>query len=406
MNKNRKIIILLGDGMGDYPLESLGGMTPLQAAYTPNMDYIAKNGMLGITRTVPEGMSPGSDTANLSVFGYNPKKYYTGRAPLEALNMGIELGPEDAAFRCNMVTLEGDILTDFSADHIESGFSKVIMNEMKPHFAADGIEFYAGVSYRNIMVWRGFPYEKMPDTTPPHDIQGKKYDTFLPSGNGEELLRKIMEKSITIIRESSEIKAVSSVFKGKPVSLWLWGPGRKPSMQSLEERFGLTGHTIAAVDLIHGIGKAVGLTPLWVDGATGYIDTNYCGKAEALLRVLNNVNYVFLHVEAPDESGHEGDVEKKIKSIQDFDEKVVGTVLQGLKGYSDYSLLVMPDHYTPVSLRTHSTDYVPFEILRCRNGEIVSSRHGSSGGFNEKASGLTGCVVEHAHDIINILVED
>lgn len=406
MNDDRKILILLGDGMGDYPLDTLGGRTPLQAAHTPNMDYIAKNGMMGITHTVPAGMAPGSDTANLSVFGYDPEKYFTGRAPLEALNMNIDLGINDVAFRCNMVTLEGDTLIDFSADHIESGYSEVIINELKERLVIEGIEFYAGVSYRNIMVWRDFPYREMPATTPPHDIQGQKVLQYLPAGNGEDLLRLIMKKSEEIIRESNTIHAAGSQFKGNPVSIWLWGAGRKPAMQSLEERFGMKGHTIAAVDLIHGIGKAAGLTPIRVAGATGYIDTNYYGKAEALLRTLHDVNYIFLHVEAPDESGHEGSVEKKIKSIQDFDEKVVGTVLQGLKEYGDYSLLVMPDHYTPVSIRTHSSDPVPFAILKCRNGKIVSGKYSSDEGFNEKAAGLTGFIVEHAHDIINILADE
>ncbi|HPQ52089.1 MAG TPA: cofactor-independent phosphoglycerate mutase [Spirochaetota bacterium] len=406
MNDKRKIIVLLGDGMGDYPIDSLGGRTPLQAAVTPHMDYIVKNGLLGVTKTVPEGMSPGSDTANLSVFGYDPQKYYTGRAPLEALNMGIELGPGDVAFRCNIVTLEGDVLVDFSADHIESEFSEIVINEMKKYFPVKGIEYYAGVSYRNIVVWRDYPYEEIAETTPPHDIQGQNYSSFLPDGSGAELLREIIKNSVDIIRESAAIKEAASRYNGKPVSLWLWGAGRKPSMESLENRFGLTGYTIAAVDLIHGIGKAAGLSPIRVEGATGYIDTNYNGKAEALLRNLNNVNYIFLHVEAPDESGHEGNIEKKIKSIQDFDEKIVGTVLKGLREYSDYSLLVMPDHFTPVSTRTHSPDPVPFAIIKCRNGEIVHSKYGTSSGFNEPAAVSTGYIVEHAHDIINILVED
>ncbi len=404
MVSSRKIVILLGDGMGDYPIDALGGKTPLAAARTPNMDFLARNGIMGLTRTVPEGMTPGSDTANLSVFGYDPSKYYTGRAPLEALNMDIELGPEDVAFRCNLVTIEGGILKDFSADHIDTELTRVVMAEIAENIRIDNIEYYPGVSYRNIVVWRRFPYDLLPATTPPHDIQDMEYENYLPAGNGADLLLDIIERSKQVISKSQKIAAVRKRYSGNPTAVWLWGGGKKPSMVPFRQKYGLSGYTISAVDLIHGIGRALGLSPIRVQGVTGYLDTNYEGKASALLNALENSDFVFLHVEAPDESGHEGNLKHKLQAIEDFDEKIVGPILRGLDVYPDYSIMVMPDHFTPLELRTHTGDPVPFVIYHKGLSPSENVTWNIQRGFNERAAAETGIVVDRADWLMDILV--
>lgn len=400
----RKIIILVGDGMADYPIESLGGKTPLEAARTPNMDRLAQSGLFGLVKTVPDGMTPGSDTANLSIFGYNPKEFYTGRAPLEALNMGIDLRADDVAFRCNMVTVRGGIMEDFSAHHIDSAFSEVVIGELKKEIGDGSIELYPGVSYRNILVWRGYPHGELPVTTPPHDIQDRDVAPHLPRGSGADTLLDIMERSGKVIAGSGKIAAAKGNFRGDPTSVWLWGGGWKPGMKTLGERYGLHGYTISAVDLIHGIGRAAGLTPLRVEGATGYLDTNYTGKADALIAALEKANFVLLHVESPDESGHEGNLDHKLQAIEDFDDKVVGRVMGNLAGRDDYSLLVLPDHPTPVSLKTHSREPVPFALVKA--GVPGESRRDAGGvtGFCEKSAASTGLFIERGHDLLGMML--
>ncbi|MFW5861146.1 MAG: cofactor-independent phosphoglycerate mutase [Spirochaetota bacterium] len=403
MNDKKKIAILVGDGMADFPVESLQNRTPLEAANTPNMDFLARNGTLGLTRTVPPGMSPGSDTANLSIFGYDPKKYYTGRAPLEAINMGIELGVKDVAFRCNIVTLTDGIMEDFSGHHIDSELSRIIMEQMKIQAPDENIEYYAGVSYRNIIVWRNYPYDDLPGTTPPHDIQDKEAGPHMPSGNGGDVLNRIMEKSIKIISETGEITAASQKYQGKPVSLWVWGGGRRPSMDTLQNRFGLHGYTISAVDLIHGIGRAAGLEPWFVEGATGYIDTNYRGKADGLMKAMERANFVYLHVESPDESGHQGRLDYKLQSIEDFDSMVVGPVVNMLNRFDDFTVLVMPDHPTPLSIKTHTDDPVPFCVYS-RNRTPDPDASGLT--FTERSASSTGLLVDEAHTLLEKIVHN
>jgi len=400
-----KYIVLLGDGMADLPVDELGGKTVMEFCKTPNMDFMARNGVTGLTKTVPDGMSPGSDTANLSIFGYNPEKYFSGRAPLEAINLGIELGPDDTAFRCNIVNASGGVMNDFTSNHIESMLSEIIINEIIKNISIPGIEFYPGVSYRNIMVWRNYPYAEITGTTPPHDIHDEKVDKYLPSGCGAEVLRELMSVSKSIISRSDAVKAGKTEFQGDPESIWLWGGGRRPAMETLHKRYGLTGHTISAVDLIHGIGKAAGLTPLHVDGVTGYIDTNYKGKAEALLDSLDDSNFIFLHVESPDESGHEGNLEHKIKSIEDFDSQVVGPVLEGIRKYPDYSILLMPDHPTPVKVRTHTSDPVPFCIFSSSGRFETEKNKYHAASFCEKDATKTGLFIDHAHNILEIMIK-
>jgi len=402
---NTKYIVLLGDGMADLPLDELGGKTVLEYSKTPNMDFMAQTGITGMTKTVPEGMSPGSDTANLSIFGYDPAKYFSGRAPLEAINLGIALGPDDTAFRCNIVNTADGMMNDFTSDHIDSRLSEIIINEILKNISYPGIEFYPGVSYRNIMVWRNYPYKEITGTTPPHDIQDQKVAEYLPSGSGSDLMRNLMTASKSIIANSEPVKDGMKNYQGNPESIWLWGGGRRPAMDTLMERFGLYGHTISAVDLIHGIGKAAGLTPLKVDGVTGYIDTNYKGKAEALLNSLDNSNFIFLHVESPDESGHEGSIEHKIKSIEDFDSQIIGPVLEGMKKYSGYSILLMPDHPTPIKLKTHTSDPVPFCIYSSASSFIEEKKKYSAASFCEKDAAATGLFIDHAHNILEIMIK-
>ena len=404
MTTGRKYIILLGDGMADLPMDELGGKTVLEAARTPNMDFMANHGLSGMTKTVPQGMNPGSDTANLSVFGYDPEKYYSGRAPLEAINMDIDLGPDDAAFRCNIVNARDNVMNDFTSDHIDSRLTEIVISEIAQNINIQGIEFYPGVSYRNIMIWRGFPFNELPGTTPPHDIQGEPTAGFLPSGNGSETLRKIMEQSKNIISGSQRIKEAMKQFKGEPESVWLWGCGRKPAIDTMQSRFGITGCTISAVDLIHGIGKAAGLRSLEVPGATGYIDTDYEGKAKALLEAIGSSDYVFLHVESPDESGHEGNLEHKLRAIEDFDRLVVGPVLDGMKQFKDYVILLMPDHPTPLKIRTHTSDPVPFCIMSSGGTFSEEKKKYRSETFNEKSAAATGLFVEKAHTLIEIMI--
>jgi len=402
MENKEKYIILIGDGMADYPVPSLGGMTPLEYAKTPNMDFIAKNGIAGLSRTVPEGMQPGSDTANLSIFGYDPRDHYTGRAPLEAINMGIDLDGSDAAFRVNTVKIKNGIMEDFSAGHIASEFSKILIDEISRDIRIDGIEFYPGVSYRNLMIWRGYPYDEITLSTPPHDIQGREVSGYLPSGRGSELLINIMKESKAVISSSGAVADARKKYRGDPESLWIWGGGKKPVMKSINEKFGLKGCTISAVDLIHGIGKAAGMKSLHVDGATGYLDTNYEGKADVLVSGLDAADLVVLHVESPDESGHEGNLEHKIKAIEDFDSRVVGRVLKGVAGRWSCTILVMPDHPTPLSLRTHSGEPVPFAIYKTDGWEGVLKKRPAAA-FSEKAARETGAFIE-GHRLLEFMI--
>jgi len=390
--------------MADLPMDELGGKTVLEAARTPNMDLMAQNGIVGMTHTVPPGMSPGSDTANLSVFGYDPQKYYSGRAPLEAINMDIELDSGDVAFRCNIVNASGDVMNDFTSDHIDSRLTEIVIGEIARNIKVPGIEFYPGVSYRNIMVWRNFPYDNLPETTPPHDIQGSGIVKYLPSGEGSDMLRLLMAESRSVIADSQSIKEAMKKFKGSPESIWLWGCGRRPALDTLQNRFGITGYTISAVDLIHGIGKAVGLKPLDVPGATGYLDTDYKGKASALLDAIGSCDYIFLHVESPDESGHEGNLEHKVQAIEDFDAKVVGPVLEGMKKYDDYVILLMPDHPTPLKVRTHTSDPVPFCILTGGNLFHEERKKYNAPAYNEREAAGTGLHIDRAHTLIEIMI--
>jgi len=354
-----KFLIILGDGMADLPLAALQGRTPLQAAKIPNMDMVAKQGRNGLAKTIPEGCPPGSDVANLSVMGYEPQKYYTGRAPLEAAAMGVLLAGDDIAFRCNFVTVEDGIMKDYSAGHISSQEGRELISALKPLMPAQRL--YAGVSYRNLLVLKAGARAVC---TPPHDITDRPIHDYLPCGLDAKLLIELMDKATPILA-SHPVNLKRAVEGKRPASMiWLWGQGTGPVMPTFQEKYGLSGAMISAVDLLKGIGTYAGLQVIDVPGATGTIDTNYEGKVQAALRALKRLDFVYLHIEAPDEAAHEGDLEQKIQAIEIFDQKVVGPMIQGLRrSGDDWRVLLMPDHATPISIKTHRRDPVPFAIM-------------------------------------------
>ncbi|MFC1767715.1 cofactor-independent phosphoglycerate mutase [Candidatus Margulisiibacteriota bacterium] len=365
-----KYVILIGDGMSDWPLKKLGGKTPLEAAKIPNMDFMARNGISGLVKTVPKGMKPGSDIANLALFGYDPKKYYSGRAPLEALNMGIDLSGDDVAFRCNTVTVKNGKMIDYSAGHIKTSESTKLIRFLGRELGSKSFKFYPGVSYRHLLVVKNIGAKAK--CTPPHDITGRPIQKYLPKGPQSDIIKQLMFESKELLEDLRSNKTKCNM-------MWLWGQGKKPKMPSFKKKYGKKGSVISAVNLVNGIGVAVGLKPIKVPGVTGYLDTNYVGKAKYALKSLKKNDFVFVHVESPDESGHEGNIKHKIKAIQDFDKYVVGTILKGLRKFKDYKILVLPDHATPISIMTHSGEPVPFALYsskKARKGvKAYSEKH-------------------------------
>jgi 2,3-bisphosphoglycerate-independent phosphoglycerate mutase len=383
-----KYIILLGDGMADRPHAGLGGKTCLQAAKTPNLDRLASRGIVGMVQTVPPGFPPGSDVANLTVMGYDPRQYYSGRSPLEAASIGVELGPDDVAFRCNLVTLRVTggksagvrrkaVMEDFSAGHISTQEARLLIEEIDGKLGSDRIRFYPGVSYRHLMVWKGGKDQM--ECTPPHDIQDKEIQDYLPRGEGDETITALMESSLELLPGHPVNKKRQEAGKRMANSIWLWGQGKRPQMPTFREKYGLEGAMISAVDLTKGIGLYAGFEIVDVPGATGWLDTNYVGKAEHALWALKTKDIAYVHVEAPDEAGHTGDLKNKIKAIEDFDEFVVGNIIHGMKQFDEYRILALPDHPTPVELRTHSNEPVPFVIYDNRN-----ERAGGPVAYDEK----------------------
>jgi len=396
-----KHLILLGDGMADYPIDVLGGKTVLQYANTPNMDRIAAEGTLGLIDTIPSGLPPGSDVANLSVLGYDPRECYTGRGPLEAANMGIALSPEDVAFRCNLVTLldgPDPVMEDFTAGHISSLEAKAIIADLDIAIGSDTFRFYPGVSYRHLLVWKGG--ESRLDATPPHDITGKTIGPYLPHGPGAEAIKRLMHLSRDILADHPVNRKRIERGLRPATSLWLWGQGRAPRIRKMMERFQIRGGIISAVDLLNGIGVYAGLEVLPVQGATGYIDTNYRGKAEKALSALEELDLVFIHVEAPDEMGHQGNLEGKIKAIEDFDSQVVGTVLQGMVKLEPFRIAVLSDHPTPLSLKTHVADPSPFAVLSSLAGE----NQGAGMDFWEEAARRTGNLISPGYRFMETFI--
>jgi 2,3-bisphosphoglycerate-independent phosphoglycerate mutase len=385
-----KHLIVLGDGMADYPIDVLGGKTTLEYANTPHMDRMAAEGTLGLIDTIPQGLPPGSDVANLSVLGYDPRDCYTGRGPLEAASMGIALSPEDIAFRCNLVTL-GDgidpLMEDFTAGHISSLEAKAIIADLEIEIGSETFSFHPGVGYRHLLVWKGGESELV--TTPPHDISDKAIGPYLPHGRGADAIKHLMRLSRKFLADHPINRKRREHGLKPATSIWLWGQGRAPRIRKMMERFQIRGGIISAVDLLNGIGVYAGMEVLSVEGATGYIDTNYRGKAEKALSVLKELDLVFIHVEAPDEMGHEGNLEGKVKAIEDFDAQVVGTILQGIRSLGPFRIAVLSDHPTPLSLKTHTSDPSPFAVL----SSLASENQCRGTYFGEETARLTGNLI-------------
>lgn len=396
-----KYVVVLGDGMADYPIKQLGNRTALQAAVKPNMDYLASHGEAGMVKTVPEGIAPGSDVANLSVMGYNPHEYYTGRSPLEAVSMGVELSESDLCFRCNLVNLsvdgsyENSVMVDYSSDEISTKEASELINDINKYFSDDRIKFHPGISYRHCMVWKngkGFR-----TTTPPHDILEKNIEPYLPTGDSSDMILSFQKKSFEILNNHPVNQARVSRGLLPANSIWLWGEGKKPTIPSFKDKYGLNGSVVSAVDLIKGIGLCAGMDSVDVTGATGNIHTNFIGKAEAALNELRKgKDFVYVHVEAPDECGHRYEVENKVKSIEYLDNQVVGTLLEGLSDFDDYLIMVLPDHPTPLSLRTHTSEPVPYIIYRKggKKSDTVSC-------YDEFEAKNTGIYIEKGYTLMD-----
>ena len=351
-----KYVVILGDGMADDPVEALGGQTPLAYASTPAIDALAAKGEVGLVRTIPEGMKPGSDTANLSVLGYDPKQYYTGRSPLEALSIGVDMEEKDVALRCNLVTLtEEDV--PYEQQRISTEDAKILLDAVTKEMADEMYQFYAGTSYRHCLIWKN---GKVIDLTPPHDVLEQQITPYLPK---DKRLLQMQERSYEILKEHPLNKERRAKGLNPANSFWFWGAGTKPALSSFEEAHGKKGAMISAVDLLKGIAVGAGMDNIVVEGANGGLDTNYEGKAQAAVKALaeDGYDFVYIHVEAPDEMGHQGSAERKVKSIEYLDQRVIRLVEEGLtQAGLDHRMLIMPDHPTPVHLRTHTDSPVPY----------------------------------------------
>lgn len=401
-----KYVVFLGDGMADYPFHGLGGKTPLDTAHKPHMDRLAQEGTLGLVKTVDDSLSPGSDVANLSVLGYDPLKYYTGRSPLEALSIGVPLSDTDVTFRANLVTLTEEenyadkTMADYSAGEITTEESGELIAFLKEKLHFEHLSLHKGISYRHLLVWDGGSTDVT--LTPPHDISDRKVGEYLPKGEGAETLLELMKQSHELLCKHPVNLARQARGLAPANSLWIWGEGKKPLLDSFAEKYGISGSMISAVDLLKGIGKGTGMHVVEVKGATGNIDTNFDGKAQAAIDELKNgQDFVYIHVEAPDECGHHGDAEGKVKSIELIDEKIVAPVMAYLKeSGEEYRVLLTPDHPTPLEKKTHVRDAVPFVIYDSRASE------GSGLGYNENNAKATGVFLEHGYDLLQSLLSE
>jgi 2,3-bisphosphoglycerate-independent phosphoglycerate mutase len=371
-----KYIVVLGDGMADEPLAELGGKTPLEYAKTPNMDHMVKEGGCGMLSTIPDGFEAGSDIANMSILGYAPEKYYTGRGALEALNMGIDLGPDDIAYRCNLVTIEKGIMKDFSAGHISTPESVSLfasLQDQLPH-----VRVKAGISYRNLLI---VPGGKGAKTAPAHDIVGEKLSDWLPEGGDADLLMQCMEQSRTVFSGHPVNEARIHAGKSPATQVWPYSGGKKPAFPLFSQKYGKRGGVISAVDLLNGIARCAGMDVITVPGATGYLDTDYAAKGRYALDAIRNLDFVYLHIEAPDEAGHLGSIEEKVRAIENVD-LVVGMILDGFDGV----VAVLPDHPTPIRVKTHTRDPVPFVVhgKGKDNTAVFSEKAAQNGMFGRK----------------------
>jgi 2,3-bisphosphoglycerate-independent phosphoglycerate mutase len=399
----RKYILLVGDGMADYPLAELDGKTVLQVAKTPNMDRIAA-GTLGLVKTIPDGMDPGSDVAALSLLGYDPSLYHTGRAPLEAASLGVSLAKNDVAFRMNLITLDKRsddeiIMVSHSSGDITKDEGNQVVESLRHELESPGKAIYPGVAYRHLLVWKDGPEEVQ--TIPPHDVLGQNMASYLRDDNGNPI-PAIIRSSWEILEGHPVNGQRRSAGKKEANSIWLWGQGRAPDLPRFLDLFNLSGGVISAVDLLKGIGIYAGFHPIHVEGATGFLDTNYRGKAENALKGLETLDLVFVHVEAPDEASHNGSIEEKRQAIEDFDEKVVGTILEGLSSFADYRIMAVSDHLTPIVKRTHTADPTPFAWA----SKAQLERNQSVARFSEEAACESGLHFEKGYELITSFLSD
>ncbi|MBR3588144.1 MAG: cofactor-independent phosphoglycerate mutase [Clostridia bacterium] len=396
-----KYAVILYDGMADLPVGELGGRTPMEAANKPNFDRLARKGEIGLVRTVADGLKPGSDVANLSVLGYDPKKYYTGRSPLEAVSIGVKMLDDDIALRCNLVSLsdeenyEDKTMVDYSGGDISTPEAAEIIKSVEEHFGNDIFKFYAGVQYRHCLIWHGGTVD-LGSMTPPHDISGQVVGQYLSTSDNAKVLISMMKESYDfLMKHPVNIKRMA---EGKlPAnSIWLWGEGKKPMLPSFEETFGLKGSIISAVDLLKGIGQCAGMKTPDVPGSTGYIDTNFEGKAKQAVEDFNSgCDFVYIHFEAPDECGHRREAQNKVRSIELIDEKVLPVIIEGLEKFDDYKILILPDHPTPIKTATHSSDPVPYMIYH-KKGE----KENTFTSINEKTAKDSGNFVDFGPDVM------
>ncbi len=402
-----KYVVLLCDGMADTPVPELAGRTPMEAAHKPHMDTLAAKSEVGVMRTVPDGLPAGSDVANLSVIGYDPAQCYTGRSPLEAANIGIELSDDDVALRCNLVTLSNEpdyaakTMVDYCAGDIHTAQADQLVQALQAAFGGGEFDFYTGTAYRHCLVWHGGK-TALGKITPPHDISGQVVGPYLPAHPDAAPLLSLMERSVELLRDHSVNRERITKGLRPATSIWLWGQGKRPQLGDFFEIYGLRGAMISAVDLLKGIGRIAHMTVCDVPGATGYIDTNFEGKRDAALAALRNgCDYAYIHVEAPDECGHRGEVHNKVKAIEEIDRRILGPLLEELGKLGDYTLLIAPDHPTPLQIRTHSPKPVPYLLYR-------SDRPQESGVscFSEDSARKTGLCVPQAHTMLSRMLQN
>lgn len=401
-----KYIVVLYDGMADYPVPALNGKTPMECAKKPILDRLARFGEIGTVKTVADGLKPGSDIANMSVLGYNPKECYTGRSPLEAVSIGVDMLPSDIIFRCNLVTLsdeenyEDKTMVDYSAGDISTEDASQIIKSVQEHFGNDIFAFYSGVAYRHCLVWHEGTLD-LGKMTPPHDISGKVIGEHLSNSKNAKMLIAMMKESYDFLMEHPVNKRRIAEGKRPANSIWLWGEGTKPSLPDFKEKFGVNGSIISAVDLLKGIAKCAGMASPDVKGATGYIDTNFEGKAECAIEELKTKDFVYIHIEAPDECGHRNEPENKVKSIEMIDEKVLSRLIPALDEYDDYKIMVLPDHPTPIVTMTHAGDAVPFMIYQ-------KSKEKDSGidTFTENTAKETDNYIEIGYSLMNKFINE
>ena len=399
-----KYVVVLYDGMADYPVPALDGKTPMQVAKKPNMDYLAKHGEVGLIRTVAEGLKPGSDVANMSVMGFDPKKFYTGRSPLEALSMGIDMKPTDVSLRTNLVTLSEDDLPyeqktieDYCADDISTEEAEILIKYIDEKLGTDEFKFYPGISYRHCLIWKNGTTE-LGKMTPPHDITGKVITDFLSTAENAKPLIEMMKKSYDLLKNHPVNIARKKNGKRPANSIWLWGEGTRPAFDTFESVYGVKGGVVSAVDLIKGLGECAKMDVAEVEGATGYIDTNFEGKANAALDLLKKGDdLVYIHFEAPDECGHRNEPENKVKAIEMIDTRVLPILFDGLKKYDDNKIMILPDHPTPIVTRTHASDPVPFLIYQHSKENETDSGVDS---INEESAKQTGEYIDFGPSIM------